>query len=217
MTPLTVTAYLATPPVLDRPVCLDGVLLGATGAAMSAAAGEWLDDATVIAHGLPLARVETVAGWWWAASALLPWGPEQRGDLNRVPLVDEAARWTTARTITQGSGPDKRLRVPYYTRPAMLSLTWTCVGDADAVGRLLLRARGIGRHVKHGHGWVTRWSVERGGPAVEEYGRSLELRHLPVALEPALPVGRDVGRRRVPLRAPYHALAAAVPCWQVTA
>lgn len=211
MVPLTVTAHLASPPVVDRPVYLDGVLLAGLGAMV----GD-VDDAAVVAFaesgGLPLARVDTPHGWWWAASAVQPWGREERDHLNRVPLVEEAGRWTTARSVTQGSGPDKRLRVPHYSRPAMLRLAWACVGDPEAVGRLLARVPSVGRLTTHGHGWVTRWVVERGGPPLDAYASSVALRHLPVEVAADLP--DTVSRRLLPLRPPYHARRNAVPCWQ---
>jgi len=214
--PFTVTAHLLTPPIVDRPILLDGVLLSAVGQRMGAAhPSGWVDDAEVLAVPLPLARVETAHGWWWAASAALPFGPESRGDLNRVPLLEEAGRWTATRTLNQQAGPDKRLRIPYYTRPAMLRLTWTCVGDSAEVGALLRWVPGLGRLTGHGHGWVTRWTVERGGPELAAYGRDLRLRHLPATCPPP-PAGLAWAQRQIPLRPPYHARRNAVPCRQVT-
>lgn len=216
--PLTVTATLATPPIADRPIFFDGLLLAGLGEEMGVAQDTWVAAAEVVAAfeaADVLARVETSAGWWWAASAALPRGPESIGHLNRVPLVEEAGRWTQQRSLNQAAGPDKRLRVPYFARPGWLSITWTCVGDARRVALLLERISGVGRIRGHGHGWVTRWDVVRGGPPLAAYRTDLRLRHLPVALEPTLPPGR-VMRRSIPLRPPYYARAEAVPVWQVT-
>lgn len=217
MTPLTVTAHLMSPPIVTGPLYLDGMLLAAIGARMGAAhPSGWADEALVLAEPLPLARVETAHGWWWAASAVVPFGPEARGDLNRVPLVEEAGRWMAARTVNQQSGPDKRLRMPYYYRPGMLRLTWTCVGDPAEVKTLLGRVSGVGRVTGHGHGWVARWTVELGGPALAEYARDLRLRHLP-ATTPPPPAGLAWRQHQIPLRPPYHARRNAVRCRQVTA
>lgn len=164
-------------------------------------------------RALPLARVETAYGWWWAASAVTPAGPEQGSHLNRVPLVEEMSRWTTARTITHGSGPDKRIRRPYYYRPGMLALTWACVGDAVEVAELLAHIGAVGSVRGHGHGWVRAWRVEQGGPALDAYATDLRLRHLPAELRVAMP--ERVVRRQIPLRPPYHRRREAVPCWQV--
>lgn len=214
MTPLTVRAHLDTPPVLDRPLYLDALLQAGLGEAMGRGREDgWEDPEVVQGAPLPLARVETPHGWWWAASHVLPAGPEQQGHLNRVPLVEEYARWTDARSVSHGSGPDKRLRVPFYYRPGMLLLEWTCVGDLRQVARVLAHVPGVGRLRGHGHGWVRRWEVVPGGPSLEDYGHDLALRHLPAEMRVTLP--RAVMRRHMPLRPPYYQRRDAVPCWQL--
>lgn len=215
MTPLTVTAHLSTPPVVDRPLYLDALLYAGVGETMGAEREDgWAAEEDVLDQLLPLARVETAYGWWWAASAVVPLGPERGGHLNRVPLVEEAGRWTTARTLNQAAGPDKRLRRPYYYRPGMTVLTWTCVGDPGAVAALLERVSGVGALRGHGHGWVRRWTVSVGGPPVGAYASDLALRHLPVEVRPVgLP--SQVVRRQVPLRPPYHRRRDAVTCLQI--
>jgi hypothetical protein len=212
--PLTVTAILDTAPVVDRPLYLDALLLAAIGERMGADRPDgWAAEADVIAASLPLARVESPYGWWWAASAVTPRGPEAPGHLNRVPLVEEAGRWTAQRSLNQAAGPDKRLRKPYYSRPAMLSLTWTCVGEPREVAELLTRIAGVGALRGHGHGWVRGWTVEPGGPPLAAYASDVTLRHLPAELRVRL--DGDVARRQIPLRPPYHRRRDAVPCWQV--
>lgn len=213
--PLTVTAELLSAPILDRPVYLDGLLLAGLGELLgSGRADGWEDPERICSFDLPLDRVTTPYGWWWAASGVIPHGCQQVGHLNRVPLVEEAGRWTRQKSINQASGPDKRLRRPYYYRPEMLSLTWTCVGHPSGIAELLARVPAVGQVRGHGHGWIGRWRVERGGPALEAYGRDIRLRHLPAEM----PFDRSVGavtRRQLPLRPPYHRRAQAVPCWQV--
>lgn len=212
MTPLTVTAELLSAPIADRPLYLDALLWAAVAerAGRSAPAGwaELPDE-----RDLPLARVETPHGWWWAASAVVPSGPEAVGHLNRVPLVEEAGRWTPARSLNQGAGPDKRIRRPYYSRPGMRVLSWTCVGDPAAVGSLLALVPAVGSLRGHGHGWVRRWEVARGGPELAAYATDVRLRHLPAELQVRL--DGAVARRQLPLRPPYHRRREAVPVWQV--
>jgi hypothetical protein len=215
MIPLTITAHLSTPPVTDgRPILFDGILLGAVGEEMgrSSPAG-WADAADVYAAPLPLARVETPHGWWYAASQFDPHGPEATSHLNRAPLTEGYSRWTSARSYNQAAGPDKRLRSVYYYRPGMLCASWTCVGDREQIAHLLHHITGIGRMIGHGHGWVRRWTVEQSGPPLSAYGSDLALRHLPVDAVQDLPP--TVSARHLPLRPPYHRRSNGVRCWQV--
>lgn len=210
MTPLTVTAELLTPPVLSTPIRLDGVLWAAWHAReYGGDLGPAVPDAP-----LPLARVEPpgLAGaWWWAASAVLPDGPEALHHLHRRPPLDMLAEYTDARSVNVGNGPDKALRIPKYRRIGMTVLTWTAVGDVEEVAALLRHVPALGQTRTHGHGWVSRWRVEVGGPPLREYARDVRLRPLPVE---AVTVAPDRAVRRLaPLRPPYHDRAAAVPCW----
>lgn len=210
--PLTVTARLMTPPACDRALFLDALLYAAVGETLGREApGGWADVPEDPA--LPLARVETPAGWWWAASAVTPWGPEAQAHTNRVPALEAYDRWTSARSVNVAAGPDKRLRVPHYYRPAMTTLRWTCVGDYAGVRALLPLVLGVGRLRGHGYGWVAEWRVERGGPSADAYATDLGLRHIPAALDVRLPA--RASRRQIPLRPPYHDRARSVPCWQV--
>lgn len=215
--PLTVTAYLSGPPVLSAPLLLDGILYGMLGRELYLEQG-WCDDEALRAVAddrMPLARVETAHGWWWAASAVPPWGPEASVYLHRRPPTEMYLRLTDKRSVGI-QGPDKPLRIPKYYRPAMRELRWTCVGDRDRIVQLLGHSTAIGDDRAHGHGHVTRWDVSRGGPPLEDYARDLRLRHLPVeAADPSPEVGRWVTRRRVPLRPPYWDRAAGVTCWQI--
>lgn len=84
MIPLTVTAHLHTPPIVREPILLDGVLTGALGISLGAERDDgWAEPEVVYASPLPLARVETPAGWWYAASQATPHGPEQTHHAHR--------------------------------------------------------------------------------------------------------------------------------------
>ena len=216
MTPLVVVADLLSPPVVTGPLLLDGLLLAAIGERMGEREGRWCAIEDVLAEAevaMPLARVETRCGWWWAASQATPTGPEAVSHCHRRPMFDAALEWGIPGSIGHKVWPDKALRKPQYRRLAMMRLRWTCVGDARGVGELLCRVPAIGPYRAHGHGWVRRWSVGVGGPLVEDYASDLELRHLPMDLVETIPP--RVTRRRVPLRPPYWLRSEAVDVWQV--
>lgn len=176
MIPLTVTAHLRTPCVPGGPLLLDGVLLAGLGEAMGAARADgWEDPAAVLRAAeegaLPLARVETPHGWWWAASQAVPLGPEATAHGHRRPALEALERWSSAPSVNIAAGPDKLLRIPVYYRPGWWTVQWTCVGDPERVAALLLRVGALGRRVTHGWGWVERWDVHAGGPPLDQYAR----------------------------------------------
>ncbi len=215
--PFTVEATLASPVVTTHPILLDGILHFAAASAVGARApGGWAGDAEVGALRLPLARCHHHELWWYAASQATPFGREEKHYLHRRPATDAATRWTNARSIGIGGGPDKALRVPVFRRLQMRRLCWTGYGDPDEVARLLQWVPGIGDNSTHGHGWVQRWDVRRGGPPFLAYMEDLRLRHLPAQL-----VGDDirwtgrVARKLLPLTPPYHERARAVAVAQV--
>lgn len=214
MEPLTITAHMGSAIVPGGPLFLDGILLFALGVEMGRAApGGWEDARLVESQPLPLARVETKHGWWYAASQATPVGPEAVTYAHKRPMAELAEVYCSDRSLNQAAGPDKALRIPLYRRIGWLGLQWTCVGDLERVAELLAGVWGLGRRVGHGYGWVWRWSVARGGPSVEQYAEDLALRHLPCALEP--PVSRGAVLRQIPLTPPYHQRERAVACWQV--
>lgn len=217
MIPITITADLASAPVITGPLLLDGMLLHAIGAEVGEQSpGGWAALEDVLAQAeesMPLARVKSPYGWWWAASQVTPMGPESRSHRHRRPMFDAALRRGVAGSISHKSGPDKAMRVPQYSRPAMRSLQWTAVGDPGAIGRLLCRVSGVGQATAHGHGWVMGWRVERGGPRVDEYARDVRLRHLPMDAVERVPP--RVTRRRLPLLPPYWRRSESVDVWQV--
>ena len=223
MIPLTVTAHLSAPCAPGGPLLLDGPLLAGLGASIGAARGDgWADQNEVYqvadAGGLALARVDTPHGWWWAASQAIPVGPEAVQHAHRRPAYDSIERWTTAASVNHSAGPDKALRVPVYTRSEWLTVTWTCVGDPRRIAALLAHVPGLGQRTTHGYGWVREWEIVTGGPPLDDYARSLDLRHLPAGeVQPAdlAPILSRVRRYELPLRPPYHDRMQSVTCWQV--
>lgn len=220
--PLTIVADLASPVVTNHPILFDGILHYGAGAAIGAQSPGGLCEQPPPPEiralwRLPLARCHHHELWWFAASQATPWGPEQRGHLHRRPATDELIRWTTTRTINIGAGPDKALRIPYYRWIAMHRLWWTCVGDIDAIAHLLSWVHGIGNDSTHGHGWVLRWEVMRGGPPFAAYLDDVRLRHLPaVVAEGDLRWRGRATRKHLPLTPPYHERGRAVPVVQMT-
>ena len=216
MTPLRVVAHLASPAILREPPVLDGLLLAGEAARIAAERPLSVEEADALP--LPLARVETEHGWWWAASQVHLSGSEALAHASRRPGVELHERLTSGRSLNVVSGPDKMLRSPLYYRTGMLRLEWTCIGDATGVARALSRVCGVGHRRTHGWGWVRRWVVSQdpSGPALADYGTDLAIRHLPVEAVTGLPAGR-VMRRRLPLTPPYWQAARSVDCWQAGA
>lgn len=211
--PLQVVAHLRSPAVMREPILLDGVLIGGLGAQLGAEREDgWACPEEVYAADLPLARVPGEYGWWWAASQASFQGPEEVTHAHRRMPLNFYERWTSAASTNAASGPDKSLRSPLFYRPSMLRVVWTCVGDPDAIARILSWVMGIGHRTTDGFGQVERWEVldlpEL--PDVLAYGRDLELRHLPVWASHGAPVAIRTMRR---LRPPYWKREDAVLCW----
>lgn len=216
MRPLTVTAELASPAVVTGPLMLDAMLYAGLGEELGAAnPGGWADVSDVDACPLPLARIDAGEHWWWACSQVTPRGPEAMHHVHRRAPDEAYMRWTTDASFNRASGPDKALRLPVYRRIAMMEMVWLCVGDAQRVSELLAHIGAVGKMRTHGHGWVRRWRVEDGGPPLEDYATDVGLRHLPADVGADIGAYRRVTRRLMPLRAPYHYRALAVPCLQV--
>lgn len=217
--PITVEADLSSAPVVTGPLLLDGILhyaAGCVAAGGELAEGEEFQARVLEIQARALAIVRRHSGLWYAASQATPTGPERRHHLHRRPAISELVRWTTARSVTIGSGPDKALRVPYFTRTAMLRLRWTAYGDPDLVAALLAHVPTVGAKGTHGHGWVRRWEVRRGGPPFSAYWQDVRLRHLPASdwQGDVTLVGR-LSSKLLPLTPPYHERRRAVPVVQV--
>lgn len=214
--PVTIEAELASPPVTIHPLLIDGILHYAAGAVAGLRAESgWAGSRELGGMRLPLAQVHWHDRWWFAASQAVPVGPEARTYLHRRPATAAMERWTSAGSLNQGQGPDKALRVPVFRRIAMTRIRWTAVGDPTAIAYLLAHVHGIGNDSTHGHGWVKRWSVTRGGPPLSHYAHDARLRHLPDDAA-RYGLGPDARRTRLPLTPPYHERDRAVACTQVT-
>jgi len=217
MIPLTVTLPLVSPLAFSEgaPIRLDGLLFGALGHVLGRAhPSGWVGNDEVEAHGLPLARVELPDGrWWWAASALTLIGPEESRHRHKRPALDLLEIHTEARTVCVSAGPDKALRMPYYVRPEMGVLPFTCVGDLDMVTELVRAIVSVGKHINGGHGFVDteRTRVVPGGPDLDAY-RLGDLRPVPADVWSPDMRGRFVMRYQ-PLRPPYWRQIDAEPVW----
>jgi hypothetical protein len=220
MKPLRVSIQLSSPPVLPYPPMLDGLLCFAQGTRMASDSGRTIPLEEIEAEGLPLARVESEAGWWWAASQATPYGPETSFHVNYRPSVEAQARWTREKRVNTASGPDKGLRGQHYARIGMLSLEWTCIGDRAEVEALLSWCTCVGKLGTQGHGAIKRISVQEDdtAPPLSAYGEDVYLRHLPVEVVRGLPpADAQVLRRVLPLRPPYWRSDLHTPCLQVAA
>lgn len=212
MIPLTVTAVMGSAPLVKEPLRLDAVLYYAIGRRLGrdAPAG-YADKADVDVVPLPLARVETPAGWWYAASQATPWGSEEPVYTHKRAPLQQALIWTSQKGVNIAAGADKSLRKRAYTRPEMSVITWTCVGDPVEVASLLELVPGLGAQVTQGYGWVREWHIAPGGPSLEAYATDIELRHIPVTLLDRLPMGATT-TRDLPLRPPYWSRDNLVTC-----
>lgn len=217
MIPLTVTLSLTSPPAFAEgtPLRLDGLLMGALGHVLGRAhSSGWVGSDEVEAHPLPLARVELPDGrWWWAASALTLLGPEEPRYRHKRPALDMLETYSDARTVCVAAGPDKAMRLPYYVRPEMGTLAFTCIGDIDEVSELVRAIVSVGKHVDGGHGWVdpARSTVVPGGPDLDAY-RTGELRPVPMDVWTPPLRARFVVRDQ-PLRPPYWRKTETEPVW----
>jgi hypothetical protein len=222
MGPVVVTAHLESAPELSGIVHLDGVLLWAFGSELGAQETDgWRGPAEVVAlaegpEGLPLARVGVGGVWWWACSAVVPRGREARTYLHTRAPMEFFQDHPGVGTVNTGSGPDKSLRVPRYSRPEMRVMQWTAIGDADRIRELLTNERpSIGRRTTHGCGKVSRWVVESvdAGPTLDDYATDPTLRAVPRAwVSGNDPIPPNTRWDRLPPRSPYHLRDAAVTC-----
>lgn len=178
--PMLVTAHMADPVVAmaTHPAHLDGPLSWAA-AESAIAAGvrlppllpEWAPDLV-----LPLAQwtapypddtdprlraADPTRVWGWACSAAI-YTPDlhTKVEVRRRPATAEMARYSTARSQHLGLGPHKARQV---THPAEMvrRIDWYALGDIDQVADLLTHVTHLGRIVRHGHGRILRWTVER--------------------------------------------------------
>lgn len=213
MKPLLIIAELSSPCVTSSPLLFDGLLMFGVGRMMGLKADGWVDPAEVYSQPLPLDRVETEHGWWYAASQATPVGVEERTYSHRRASPSQLADWTCSKSVNRASGPDKNLRTPVYYYWAWRTVVWTAIGDSVEVAALLAHIPSVGARTTQGWGRVISWDVRTvEGPPLESYATDISLRHIPVA---AVTPGRArVSRRNIPLTPPYHDRDRAEPCWQ---
>lgn len=178
---LIVTAHLATAYTAADPYSpsLDGILaywalreqLGEAEFALGTSGHRPLVEAA-----LPLERETWGDTYWWQCSSprvavsaeFLRHTHRRFDDEHALSRVDPAVR----KVLTAG-GAFKNYRNGHVGRVAA-ALRWHCVGDGDAIARLLRRCGNIGRGVTHGYGQVREWAVESGGDvALARFGRPL--------------------------------------------
>lgn len=218
--PLRVTAHLSAGVAVAGPwgIALDGILASQLHADRKAAttrpdlARSAMVDPDPPDLPLPLARCGTDPDWHWAATCAWP--------LDGHDQLPEARYWS-ARTdhrhleaLTPTLPQNLRDREGRYrARYAPLlvtvcsAVTWTAVGDLDAVQALLEPLMAIGKKRATGHGHVIAWTIE---PAPELDTWTAAHLHLNGTLgrptPPACLVGRavaDAGAGTAGIRPPY--------------
>ncbi len=178
--PVRVTAYLAEPVVglAEHAGMLDGPLSYAAFLAARDAGDpvEPITDVWAPDFALPLAvwtrpctRQDPHPGllaadaqaWGWACSRAL-YDPDGYGaaQIRRRPALGPMARYTTDAQHHAGLGPYKA-RDSVHPALAVRQVSWLALGDPAALLALLGRVTHLGRAVRHGHGRVLRWEVER--------------------------------------------------------
>lgn len=182
--PLTVTAHLATAYSTSDPWSPDLSAILAYWALREQLGEEEFalgmsGHRPLVEPDLPLARETFDGDWWWQCSSPLATiaatgtrHVHRRFDdqfaVDRVP--------ESVRTVLTAGGPYKIYRTPHTLFAARL-LVWRCIGDADAIRRLLRRCGNVGYGHTKGYGQVSRWEV---GPAGDEWLARFH-RPLPVA------------------------------------
>lgn len=118
---------------------------------------------------LPLARC-TIAGetdglWHWAATTAYPEGrpadlpPDVHMWNGRVD--HRAIEHLTAElpsVVSDRQGRYRARRMPLLVTICS-AVTWSCIGDPDAIGHLLADLQAIGKKRAHGEGHVLRWEI----------------------------------------------------------
>lgn len=214
--PLTVTAHLATAysSVDSWSPSLDGILaywwlreqLGDEEFALGMSGHRPL-----VEPELPLGREEHDGlSWWQCSSPIAP--VVQRAVRHFHRRFDDAHAYRylpdSTKKILTSAGPYKAYRHPRTLHVAPY-VQWHCIGDADAIRRLLRRCVNIGFGHTKGYGQVTHWEIEPGGnPDLARFHRPL-----PVAFAAAHGItGMElVWGIRPPGRAPEHQVLCVMP------
>jgi len=166
--PLKITAWLQTRVQTDGYLPLDSVLYYLVhremiGEQIMTLPGQSTGGAGQ--HPLPLKQINSDTRQWFYACSFAQWPAHtepwtdhwnKRFDLGLTHLIDW--RGKKAR-VDIGSGRYKPYHMPVFGFIA-LSVSWYCVGDKVAIGRLLRFAFALGKKRSQGEGAVLRWDVE---------------------------------------------------------
>lgn len=114
---------------------------------------------------LPLARCEHGQDWHWAATC--SWPVDGHGLLpdvqSWISRVDHRALTDVVDESLQKVIDDQRGRYRSHLMPLLVTtasaVSWTCIGDLEAIAGLLHPVRAIGKKRAHGQGHVLRWEV----------------------------------------------------------
>lgn len=197
MTPLRVTARLASPLAGDPPH-LDSLLEFACAPEQDGLSRYQVDRNYPApeqgAVAIPLAR--TWVGPWLVSHCSAPIFAE-RSDVvehfakrvagDHVLMLDARER----KTVSTTAGDTKSYRMPLRIR-TVDSVVWFCRGEKDPIERAIRGFRGIGKKVSIGYGAVAEWTVE---DTEDDYSWFADKGGLPVLMRP-LP--RDVGDVALP-------------------
>lgn len=215
MAPFRIRWSFTTPAVVPAfPIHLDGLL---SWARVQRAAAAGAADPIAAQHDLPLARLESEAGWCFKASWIdfrvdpdLPASPEILHMVKRASVTEMAATWETG-----ALGP----KVPYFDPQRGLHKAGSYIhrrqwygdaiaygiGDIDAVADLLAEITSIGKLRRRASGSVKLLEIVE-----DEAAERLWAHRLLPHDRPDLAAG-PVATMQAPLRAPYWKRENAVP------
>lgn len=197
MTPLRITARLASGLAAQHPIALDALL-----AAMVAARDDYPpaslesrppppESLPLLWHPLPEGH-PCGAGFHHASMAHLVVDAYEVVKWSRkAPALHELAELTSADKVSL-AGRWKAYWMPLRkVLPVEMTLSWWAVGDALEVAELLRHCFALGAKRNAGHGWVSRWTVEEVDqdysllcPRADYAGALVPARNLPPELAP---------------------------------
>lgn len=143
---------------------LEWLILDARGLASPNPTPEAVEASRPIIEALmPLNKAEIGGEWYWATSSpCYIYATEYVSKFRKrwAPGIDspEPAWGKRRANWKSGEGAEKSYDLPNYIRVSE-AITWYCVGDPDGVYEVLQSCPGIGKKRGHGHGQITRWSV----------------------------------------------------------
>lgn len=122
-----------------------------------------LDETQLAEIPIPVAR--SACGRYYLASASVSHvrAREVRWINKRFPIAEwqQLGAGKSAQRVQVSAGPSKSFRTPAEAhRLEGDQLTWWCVGERDAIDRLLGAITSVGRLRGHGEGEVRTWAVE---------------------------------------------------------